>query len=182
MHAYLSVVLTWLVVVVVAACSLYGAGDGYDFRILEDLRLVVHMSKVDVPELSEQFFRTAAAGDGGVFYARFRGSLIQLFGPPLSESTASDEAFLYIIEARSTVGQTVILTAYGGPSGPAIGGDHIHPLTQSAAAALFRRIEATPPADFAATVYNADTDQTVIYGCTAGSCYWHETAGNHLDE
>jgi hypothetical protein len=155
-------------------------GDAYDFRALDDSRLVIGTSKLDLPREVAHLVPQDAV-DFAVFMARFRGSLLQLFGEPLVSSTESDEAFSYIIEARRRDGATAILTAYQGSSGSALGGKHQDPLTYPAAAALWRLIVATPPADFRAMLYDSDTDYTVIYGCSAGSCYYAEMPGNQLD-
>lgn len=142
MRICLTIAVTSISLIGVTACSLqFTDGYHFHFRALDDPRLARQTAKIEVPALSEEFFQEAAAGNLGVFFARFRGSLLQLFGKALSESTDSDEAFQYVIEASTADGQTVILTAYGGSSGPAIGGNSELLLTQQAAEVLFEHCE-----------------------------------------
>jgi hypothetical protein len=109
------------------------------------------------------------------FFARFRGSLLALFGAPLRSSSYSDNAFTYLLEVTDDHGHVWILTAYQGPSGPAFGG-LIHDLgaeTQSSEA-LLALIEQTPPADFEVVLSAPEYESRITYGCRAGACYWRE--------
>lgn len=107
--------------------------------------------------------------------AQFRGSLLQLFGPPLYSSNLADEAFYYAIEATDARGNVYLLTAYEGPSGPAIGAEIFQRKESKAAAeSLVELIAITEPADFETIIYDEDTDSTIIYGCNDGECYYEE--------
>lgn len=155
---------------------------GYQFRALADPNLLVRTIKTHVPALHERRRSYRETSGSGLYFARFRGSLVHLFGEPVQESTTADEAFDYIIEATTADGDTILLSAYMGASGPSIGIEHNHPRGQEAAEALFRLIDDTPPADFQASEYDSDTDHTVFYGCLNGSCYYKIKPGNHLDD
>ncbi len=111
--------------------------------------------------------------------SHFRGALLQLFGPPLDESDRYEEAFQYVIEAKDERGATWILTAYQGPSGPAIGGKLFDDTAIEPANALANLIAVTSPTDFEATVYDEDTDHTVTYGITNGQYFYHHRQGHH---
>lgn len=115
----------------------------------------------------------ATRGDP-VFSARFRGALLALFGEPVVRSSDADNAFSYLFEVTAATGETWILTAYEGPSGPAFGGLMDHPLENAAAEALLALIEQTPPADFEEVLSAPEYESRITYGCRAGECYWHE--------
>lgn len=109
----------------------------------------------------------------------FRGSLLRLFGPPLSATDLSDEAFEYIFEATDSEGSSWIITAYEGPSGPAFGGKISDETCLPAIYALMNLIAITTPSDFEATVYDDDTDNTVTYGVKDGQAFHYEKPGEH---
>jgi hypothetical protein len=111
--------------------------------------------------------------------AHFRGALLQLFGLPLNTSSLSDEAFDYIIEARDMDKSVWILTAYEGPSGPAIGGKIFDETCYPAAYALLNLIAITKPVDFEATIHDDDTDNTVTYGVKDGQAFHYERRGEY---
>jgi len=111
------------------------------------------------------------------FAARFRGSLLTLFGPPPFSSDDADAAFKYVIEAEDATGKQWIITAYEGPSGPAFGSSSSQRDTTDliqVAEALLDLIERTPPADFEAILEAEDYDSIITYGCKDGVCYWNE--------
>src|SRR6266702_4464547 len=103
---------------------------GFTFRALGDINL----SRLTSKKLNYN-------GDGEPLdyrrdVAQFRGALLRLFGKPVAQSTLSDAAFHYIIEARDERDHVWILTAYQGASGPAIGGKMFDQTVQPAAQAL----------------------------------------------
>jgi len=110
------------------------------------------------------------------YRARFRGSLLALFGAPLTSSTDAESAFSYVLSVQNDRGERWIMTAYEGPTGPAFGG--FMPATTDepirGAEALLALIESTPPADFDAVLEADDYDSRIFYGCRAGACYWRE--------
>jgi hypothetical protein len=112
------------------------------------------------------------------YMARFRGAVGACFGDPEHTSSLADEAFSYFIEATDEQGNVWILNVYEGASGPAIGGDRRVEGIFDAAEALIDLIEATPPVDYEAVVYDDDTDWTIRYGCKDGDCYYEELKGD----
>jgi hypothetical protein len=110
------------------------------------------------------------------FSARFRGSLLALFGEPFERSSDVENAFSYLFEVTNERGELLILTAYHGPSGPAFGGLNNDEAEIEAADALLALIEQTPPADFEVVLSAPAYESRSTYGCRAGECYWHEEA------
>ena len=151
----------------------------YQFCILHDTQIGLGMSKLMLPKSAKQT-EMQRSGQSGIYAAAFRGALLRLFGPPSSQSYAAEEAFTYLLEACNPTGQIWILTAYEGPSGPAIGGEARDRSIYPVAEALLEQIERTTPADFDAIMYDDDTDHTVVYGCQNGRCYWREQQGYHI--
>ena len=149
--------------------------SNFDFKSIEDTNLLSGTGKLlnpTFPDNVDDFGRSSAA---------FRGSLLYLFGQPLEKSNLADEAYLYVIEAEDDQGNKWILSAYQGPSGPAIGGDYFNESIILVAEAFLQLIESTTPVDFEEIVYYQDSDSTITYGCADGNCFWHEKPGNHLD-
>jgi len=114
--------------------------------------------------------------DDPVFPARFRGALLALFGQPVVWSSDAESGYSYPLEVTDATGETWILTAYDGPSGPAFGGLMDHPSEIAAAEALLALIEQTPPADFEVVLSAPEYESRITYGCRAGACYWREEA------
>jgi len=141
----------------------------FTFRPLTDITQAYATSRMRVDMLTAKKQQPA-------FSARFRGSLLALFGNPLESSTDADGAFTYVLEVQNEHGQTWIMTAYEGPSGPAFGGPMRagtdEPLR--GADALLALIDATPPADFEAILAAPEYASRITYGCHAGECYWRE--------
>ncbi len=155
--------------------------DEYSFRTVSDSKQASGTSRLVAPELDPPDVRgLVEVGKFGEYMASFRGSVLALFGPPLYTSDLADESYEYIIEATDRTNKSWILTVYDGPSGPAIGGDSFDDSILPPAKALWNLIQNTKPADFGATVYDDDTNNTVTYGCKDGHCYWNEIPGNHL--
>lgn len=148
------------------------------FEVLADNSLTGGTSnlKVTWPRLHDMIF----GGEDsryGEYMARFRGSVLTLFGEPLYSSELNDEAFEYVLKATDMDGSSWILTIYQGATGPAIGGNSLDKSILQVASKLLELIESTPPADYEAIVYDEDSDTTVVYGCKTGRCYWSESPG-----
>jgi len=156
-----------------AAVTRYQQG-GFTFRALDDINL----SRMTSKKLN--YCIAESSVDYRQEVAHFRGALLRLFGPPEYVSTWSDSAFDYIIEARDESDHHWILTAYEGPSGPAVGGKMFDETVQPAAQALASLIRATSPEDFDETVYDDDLDWTVAYGVRNGEYYYREVRGNQI--
>ena len=149
--------------------------NGYIFRAINDPSRARYAGKLlnygpPIEKWTPEDYRMSTV--------RFRGALLRLFGNPYHSSTLSDEAFDYIIEVVDAANHRWILTAYEGPSGPAIGGDsfdraNLYPLAEL----LVKLIDSTTPADFEAVVYDDDTDNTVEYGYKDGEYYYREFRG-----
>ncbi|CAM3306695.1 hypothetical protein PALU110988_14965 [Paenibacillus lupini] len=104
--------------------------------------------------------------------ARYRGSLITLFGEPNNGSTNSEQVFTYIIKAQRSDGSSWILTAYEGQSGFAIGGTKDIALSTEMAYLLKQKLDATVPSDFdEKDITSPDTGEVYSYGCKNGECY-----------
>jgi hypothetical protein len=153
----------------------------YQFRVLHDRQLGMGTSKLLLPTSAKRA-EMQLTGQSGIYAAAFRGALLQLFGLPRSQSYAAEEAFTYLLEARDPTGKIWVLTAYEGPSGPAIGGEARDTSIYPVAETLLQQIERTPPADFEAIIYDDDTDHTVVYGCQNRGCYWREQRGYHIPD
>lgn len=115
--------------------------------------------------------------------ARFRGALSQVFGDPPEVKTIVGDGqspFEYVIETSSPSGHRVILTAYDGPSGPAIGGNHQDPESRVAAQELEALLTTTTPRDYEIRYYNEEYDVTITCRCQSGACSSDEVEGNQL--
>ncbi len=173
--------ILWITVICLVVACTPATGDStsmpqneYTFRTVSDSQVASGTSKLSVPR------EIVEAGKFGDYRASFRGSVLALFGPPLYTSDLADEAYDYVIEATDRNNKSWILTVYEGSSGPSIGGDSSDDSIMPAATALLNLIQSTKPADFEATIYDDDTDNTVTYGCKEGRCYSNEIHGNHL--
>ena len=151
----------------------------YTFKPLKDTSLSLGSSKILNPDSAKEK-ELESQGHFGLYTAYFRGALLRLFGEPLSTTFVAEAAFKYIIEASDESGKKWLLTAYEGPSGPAIGGDSKDLSNRGAVSALIELTDLTLPADFDAIIYDDDTDNTVYYGCKDGTCYYRELPGEHL--
>lgn len=156
----------------------------YTFRAIDDQNLMSGTSlliNVDVVEFNgnrEEYRKDSV---------EFRGKLLALFGKPVHSSSLSDEAFDYVLEATNERGESLILTAYEGASGPAIGAlsssfGGNDQLNEKAAFDLIALIKSTSPADFESVVYDDDTNNTVWYGVKDGTYYRREERGDHRSE
>jgi len=151
----------------------------YAFRALADPDLALGTSRLLLPDSPLRTYMLTA-GTFGHYIAHYRGALLALFGEPLTVSDVADEAYTYVIEASDVNGRRWVLTAYQGPSGPAIGGNASDPSVYPVAHALRQQIEQTLPADFDAVLYDDDTDSTIFYGSKDGVCYSWVQPGDHL--
>lgn len=103
--------------------------------------------------------------------AKYRGSLISLFGEPEQESTDSEQAFTYIIKAQRSDSSKWILTAYQGPSGFSIGGISSEENIYEVAHLLKQKLLEVPPSDFFKELIYKDFQESYSYGCKEGNCY-----------
>lgn len=141
----------------------------FTFTWIDDVTILSSTAKMRVSALRTRTHQPE-------FSARFRGSLLALFGDPVQHGAHADGAFMYIFDVQNGRGEHWILTAYDGPSGPAFGGPMKATTAERvlAAEALLDLIETTPPADFEATLQALDGASVITYGCQDGVCYWHE--------
>ncbi len=150
----------------------------YHFRKLNRDNMPPRINRLMLDSTKRRKFE--ADGRLGVYMAEFRGALLRLFGDADMSSSVAEEAYEYILEATDDHGGRWLLTAYHGPSGPAIGGNATDRAIYPVAQALLELIEATEPADFEMAIYDGDTDHTIILGCNSGECYAHSLPGDHL--
>src|SRR5687767_13054166 len=76
------------------------------------------------PQRNQDFINQGRSGE---YAARFRGALLRLFGESIAPP--GDAVYEYVLKVSETdpAGRSWILTAYEGPSGPAIGGPGTDP-------------------------------------------------------
>ncbi|WP_419891589.1 hypothetical protein [Paenibacillus xylanexedens] len=117
--------------------------------------------------------------DTGIFEgeesAKFRGSLLTLFGDPLYKSDNAEDAYHYLIEVSKDASKWCFMV-YEGPSGPSIGCDsnENQPNAIEASKALLEKIRETTPSDFNEVIYYEDFDSKITYGCKNGECFYKE--------
>jgi len=193
---HLRAVLFWTpIVLLIVSCSssiewVTPSEDGitpvpegeFAFRALDDATLAYRTGNLMVVYLSPKLTEYEKAGRDYEYAAGFRGAAIKLFGKPFFESNLVEEVFDYVVEAKDKQGNTWILTLYHAQLGPAIGGDPQDKTIIPAAKALLELIENTSPADFEASFYDYEIDQTITYGCQDGICYSRTTPGKHILE
>ncbi|CAM4274711.1 hypothetical protein [Saccharibacillus endophyticus] len=107
--------------------------------------------------------------------ARFRGSLLALFGEPLYQSDNAEDAYHYVIEVSDDTSKWHFMV-YDGPSGPAIGYDQKEnqPNAIESAKVLLEKIREAPPSDFNEIIYYEDFGSKITYGCKNGECFYKE--------
>ena len=81
---------------------------------------------------------------------------------------------MYIIKAKETDGEELLLSAYFGPTGPAIGGTSGIEQTHPAVIELISLIKSTVPADYNYTGYYIDAEIRVNCGIKDGKIYYQE--------
>ncbi len=150
----------------------------YHFKKLNDVGTPPNTSGLSLESTKRRKFE--ANGQFGIYMAQFCGALLHLFGKPNKTSSVAGEAYDYFLEATDNHEKRWLLTAYHGPSGPAIGEnvqDHsIYPVAK----ALLELIESTEPIDFETKIYDDDTDFTITLGCKDSECYAQTQPGEHL--
>lgn len=102
-------------------------------------------------------------------YGRLRG----LFGEPLYEEEDTENQYSYCIIATAEDGKEIVLDAYSGPSGPAIGGHHDEE-SRAAAAQLVKYIQQAVPADYEYEGYYMDGPTRIRQGVKNGVPYFEE--------
>lgn len=105
--------------------------------------------------------------------ARIYGNLRTLFGEPLYETEDMENLYSYSIAATSDAGDTVYLSAYSGPSGPAIGGMSGKESLQ-AAQALAEYIRCALPSDYECKSYYLDGPCVIRMGVKNGTPFCEE--------
>jgi len=101
------------------------------------------------------------------------GRLITLFGDPLQITDDLENAYIYVILATHISGRTHILSAYSGPSGPAIGGGREDGI-EEAAEALKRYILQAEPSDFVYEGYYMDFSLRIYMSVEDGRANYSE--------
>jgi len=102
------------------------------------------------------------------------GQLKFLFGEPLYVSKDLEAQYGYYITAEDENGSEYLLTAYSGPSGPAIGGNAEDEKTCAAAEALAEYIGNAEASDYAYSGYYMDGPSLVKMGIKDGIPYYEE--------
>ena len=146
----------------------------YTFRALDSRPSISPQQRSGLMLSPSSLEQRAIESEGyGEYMARFRGSLIQLFGEP--KMSAGDVQYVYVVEASTDSSQQWIVEVLAGASGPVIRGDVLDTSLLPVAEALRTLVETTPPADFEATFFDEDTDTNITYGCRNDVCFWQET-------
>ncbi|WP_050008387.1 hypothetical protein [Butyrivibrio sp. WCE2006] len=111
------------------------------------------------------------------------GRLQHLFGEPFYTSDDLEDAYDYLILGTDEEGNTYQLTAYHGPTGPAIGGDSHDPQVAKAAEELEKYINEADYVDYDYEGVYHDFDVIVKFGIRDGVPYMEETGmdGEELD-
>lgn len=102
------------------------------------------------------------------------GRLQYLFGEPLYTTDDLENAYDYYILGTDEEGNTYQLTAYHGPTGPAIGGDSDDPQVVKAAEELEKYINAADYVDYDYEGIYHDYDVKVKFGIRDGVPYMEE--------
>lgn len=145
-------------------------GNTYQFRALTK----EEAAQVDMGGSSNIRSIKAISQDFGNDCAKIYGNLITLFGQPLYQSADLENQYEYCVEAKDPNGNVLYLSAYSGPSGPAIGGFH-GPQASRAADELADFILNAEPADYDYSGIYMDGPCKVEMGVKHGQPYWNET-------
>lgn len=101
------------------------------------------------------------------------GRLKTLFGEPLYLSEDLEDQYTYFLSTVTAAGRTLCLSAYSGPTGPAIGGEQDE-ASCAAADALAALINSASPADYDYEGYYLDGPCRVRMGVRNGVPYMEE--------
>ena len=100
------------------------------------------------------------------------GQLITLFGKADRRTDSYEDLISYTIGAKDQDGNTLILEAYHGPSGPAIGGEHSNPDAKIAARELAELIRYAKPSDYGISCIYEDFPSIIFMGVKDGEPYY----------
>lgn len=135
----------------------------YAFRVEHEIDYIEDCSKIcNVGYFEENEF------------VKFYGSLLRLFGKPQYSSEDFENSFMYIIKAKEPDGEELLLSAYFGPTGPAIGGASDIEQTHPAVMELISLIKSTAPQDYEYSGYYIDAGIRVNCGIKDGKIYYQE--------
>ena len=99
------------------------------------------------------------------------GQLKKLFGEPAYITENLENQYQYYISATDENGKVYHLSAYCGPSGPAIGGNVTDKALFDAAKALAAYVRASDTADYDYSGYYPDADLKINCGIKDGKAY-----------
>lgn len=103
----------------------------------------------------------------------YYGKLQSLFGKPTYETEDLEDQFNYCLTAKDESGETVVIYAYSGSSGPAIGGCR-DAKSMEAAKQLAEKIHNASVTDYSYTGYYLDGQLKVNMGIKDGIPYMEE--------
>lgn len=132
----------------------------YEFNLEQDVEMIPFGSSL-ICNVSE---------DHAVYY----GKLQSLFGKPTYETEDFEDPFNYILTAKDEENNTVVIYAYSGSSGPAIGGCH-DAKSLEAAKQLEDMIHNASVVDYEYNGYYFDGPCEVHMGIRDGIPYMEET-------
>ncbi len=176
--------ITLLIVVFLFGCSDNSPRSSEHNDVINDGTLKEEINKMysyraimdEDKELGSSKFLDIGIMDGEES-AKFRGSLLTLFGEPSYKSDNAEAAYSYLIEVSDETSKWYF-TVYEGSSGPAIGYGYDEKENQAnareAAQSLLDKITETTPSDFTEVVYYEDFGTKITYGCKGGQCFYKE--------
>ncbi|MCL2060203.1 MAG: hypothetical protein FWH01_14320 [Oscillospiraceae bacterium] len=138
----------------------------YTFEVSNEVNAIAGTSQI----LNLIYFGPNASEDMAIV----QGQLLTLFGEPAYITKDLENAYLYIIIATGDNGNTYILSAYSGPSGPAIGGDTSLDGIDEAADKLKEYILSAHPSDYEYEGYYFDGPTKIHRGVKDGKAFHQE--------
>lgn len=114
--------------------------------------------------------------DCGLEWALLYGKLQRLFGACPFESQDLENQYTYYISTKNQAGDTILLCAYSGPTGPSTRGRQ-NEETLKAAKAFRMTLQDVEPADYDYKGYYFDFGTEISMGVRDGVPYYEESGG-----
>lgn len=140
----------------------------FSFEVTADTDLFIGTSKIlNIVDLGPNMTEDTV---------KVQGQLLTLFGEPAYTSKDLEMAYDYVIIAKTSDGKEFVLSAYAGPSGPAIGGNGDIDGIMEAAEELREYILSAKPSDYEYDGYYLDIPVRIHQGIKNGQIFYSETA------
>ncbi len=141
----------------------------YQFEVVRDKNLLQDMAGTSkLCDIYDYFNYTEDLQDKMLLAV---GQLKHLFGEPLYVTENLEDQFMYLIKATDENGKERLLSAYGGPSGPSIGGNANDKSSVMAAPQLAEYIRGAKADDYDYKGYYLDGPCVVENGVKNGVPY-----------